>query len=267
MNEMPFIESLLDEAADLVASRYGDRQNVSVTSKVEPNDLLTEVDLAVQRLLVERIQAEFPDDRIVGEEDGFNEFPADPNVRAWVLDPIDGTQNFVRGLFPAFGVSIAFVEGNQPVAGGVKLPMTGQCFTAAAGQGAKLNGAPIRVSTVDDLERARIEIDFSTQPDREETLARFSRIFVEGGQVRCHCAAVVPLVSIAAGEMDVYLHVTLNPWDFAAGMLLVQEAGGRVSRLNGEPVGIFDGKRGFAASNGLVHDDLLSRQVTILPGP
>jgi len=257
MADIDFIRDRLQEAASLVATRYAERDQVHVTSKTEANDLLTEVDLAVQKLLVDRIRQSYPNDVIVGEEDGYNQFPEDPSVRAWVLDPIDGTQNFVRGLFPTFGVSVALAEGGLPIAGGVALPLVQQVYLAQRGAGAYRNGARVHVSDLDSLGLARIEIDFATQPDREETLERFARIIVEGGQVRCHCAAVVPLVSIAAGEMDVYLHVSLNPWDYAAGQLLVEEAGGRTSRLDGRPLRLFEKARGVLATNGRVHDAVL----------
>lgn len=257
MREAAFLEETLEKAAHLVREKYAVRDALRVTSKAEANDLLTEADLATQHLLVDAIRKAFPGDWIVGEEDGFTAFPNDPNARAWVLDPIDGTQNFVRGLFPHFGVSAAFVEGGQAQAGGVILPVTRDLFLAQRGAGARRNGKPIAVSSVGSLGLARVEIDFSTQPDRADTLRRFGRLFVEGGQVRCHCAAVVPLLSVACGEMDVYVHIKLNPWDFAAAQLIVEEAGGVTSRLDGDPASVFDGRYGFAASNGKVHAELL----------
>lgn len=257
MEELRFIEGLLAESADYVRERYAERTTVRVQAKSEDNDLLTEVDLAVQKQLVSRIQQDYPGDLIVGEEAGFDVFPQDPDARAWVLDPIDGTQNFVRGLFPHFGISVGLAQGGRPVAGGVALPITGDLFTAQQGAGAFRNGRRLECAATESLHYAKIEIDFSTQPDRRETIERFGDLMCRAGQVRCHCAAVVPLCAIAAGEMDAYLHVTLNPWDYAAGQIIIEEAGGRLSRLDGSPLRLFDGQRGVLASNGHVHDEIV----------
>jgi myo-inositol-1(or 4)-monophosphatase len=258
MTEVEFIEPILHEASALVKDYYGSRDSIKVSSKSSINDLLTEADLAVQELIVARIKEAYPGDTIVAEEAGLNTIPKNPAGRAWVIDPIDGTQNFMRGLFPLFGVSIAFAEDGIAKAGGVILPMQDDIFLAEAGNGAYRNGKRMAVSTIDSLSAARVEIDFSTEDDRVETIDRFSPVIVNSGQIRSLCTAVVSLCSLAAGELDVYLHVTLKPWDYAAAQLLVEEAGGVTSRLAGEPLRIFDGGQGAAASNGILHDELLS---------
>lgn len=237
---------------------YANRDTLDVSSKGEVNNLLTEADVAAQRQIIAGVQAEFPDDTIVGEEEGFNVIPEAANGRCWFIDPIDGTQNFVRGLFPMFGVSIGLADDEGFLCGGVCYPGTGDLFMAERGKGATRNGKSISVAPTPAMNTARIDIDLGVQEDRRETLERFERIFIEGGQVRSHCAAVVPLCSIACGEADVYLHVGLNPWDYAAGVLLITEAGGRVTRLDGSPLSPFDGGRGVVATNGHVHDELLA---------
>ncbi|NUM52944.1 MAG: inositol monophosphatase [Candidatus Hydrogenedentes bacterium] len=258
MREREFIQSTLDDMAIFVRSKYAMRDGMRISTKREANDLLTEVDLAVQEEIVGRIQEEFPHDAIYGEEAGMNEVPADPDGRTWLIDPIDGTQNFVRGLFPAFGISLGFAEQGRPVVGGVAVPGRGELYLAEKGGGAFRNGERIVVSDVGGLASARAEVDFSGPWDREEILHRFSRLMVEIGQVRCHCAAVIGLCSIATADMDAYVHVALNPFDYAAAMIIVEEAGGRVTRLNGGPIHLFDGGRGVLASNGLLHDSLRS---------
>lgn len=256
MSEIEFIRATLDELAVFVRQKYAMRESLSMTAKGEPNDLVTEVDLAVQEEIQRRIEQAFPRDAIVGEEHGMTGFPEGKDTRAWVIDPIDGTQNFVRGLFPAYGISLAFAIGGLPVAGGVAVPGNGQLFHAEKGNGAFRNGERIRVSGVDQISHVRAEVDFAGMVDRVATLRAFGPLIEEVGQVRCHCAAVIGLCSIATGDMDAYVHVTLNPWDYAAGMIVVQEAGGMVTRLDGAVINLFDGGQGVLGSNGKIHNEL-----------
>lgn len=258
MKEIDLIRSLLKEASVLVREQYARRDKVGVTSKSNPNDLLTEVDLAVQDLIVEGVRNCFPGDAIAAEERDFAHPPEDRDARCWVIDPIDGTQNFVRGLFPMFGISIAFVRGGAAVAAGVALPVGGDCFLAERGSGAYRGAAALRVSNVASVSVARVEVDFSGPPERAGTLRSASRIICGAGQIRCACATVVALCQIAAGEMDGFVHVALNPWDYAAAQLIVEEAGGRATRLDGLPLRVFDGRKGALLSNGLIHAGLLS---------
>lgn len=261
MQEFEFIREALDDLAVYVRGKYAQRHAVEITSKSEDNDLLTEVDLAVQDELARRIAAQYPSDFIVGEEAGLSTIPAASDERIWLIDPIDGTQNFVRGLFPAYGISVALAVGGVPVVGGVAVPGTGELYMAQRGDGAYRNGERLRVSVVNRLSIARAEIDFSCPRDRASTLASFSRLIEAAGQVRCHCAAVIGLCSIATGDMDAYVHVQLNPWDFAAAMIIVEEAGGRVTRLDGSTLSLFHGPGGVLASNGRIHEEL--RQIIV----
>ena len=256
MTEIDFIRGTLDDLAVFVRQKYARRESVSMTSKSDPNDLVTEVDLAVQEQIEERIRRAFPGDAIVGEENGMTGFPSGSDTRAWVIDPIDGTQNFVRGLFPSYGISLGLAVGGIPVAGGVAVPGNGALFLAEKGNGAFRNGERVHVSNVDQVSRARAEVDFAGLADRAPTLRHFGPLIETVGQVRCHCAAVIGLCSIATGDMDAYVHVTLNPWDYAASMIIVEEAGGKVTRLDGSPLNLFDGGNGVLGSNGVLHDAL-----------
>jgi len=257
MNEIQFVRESLNDLAVFVRAKYASRASVRISEKREANDLLTEVDLAVQEELVKRITKAYPNDFIAAEEAGFSRLPEDPNVRAWVIDPIDGTQNFVRGLFPSFGISLALAEGGTPLLGGVAVPMTGDLFTAQRGSGAFRNGERLSVSTISTVGLVRAEIDFGGPWDRPGTLAAFDTVIRNAGQIRCHCAAVIGLCSVATGDMDAYFHVGLHPWDYAAGQVIVEEAGGTVTRLDGKPAHLFDGGHGLLATNGHVHNDLL----------
>lgn len=258
MTEIELIERLLDDLCPFVAERRSNPAVLEVSTKSNPADFVTEVDTAVQARIVAAIGDAFPDDRVVGEESGMNGFPADPEARCWVIDPIDGTTNFMRGFFPAFGISIAFAQAGRVRAGGVGMPVTGGRFLAQRGQGAFRNGTALRVSAITELDAARVELDFSAPRDRAKTLKRFAEIITTSGQLLCHGAAVIGLCSIAAGNMDAYFHAALHPWDYAAGMLIVEEAGGKVTRLDGSTVHLFDGTEGLLGTNGHLHDESLA---------
>lgn len=258
MKEIAFIEDVLHEATEYARAKYQDKVGLHVESKADPNDLLTEADLTIQRMVVKRIESEFPGDHVAAEESGKNVMPADRNVRCWILDPIDGTQNFVRGIFPLFGISLGFTQQGYLHAGGVSLPMLDQYLLAEKGSGATRNGARLQVSKVAEARVARVEIDFSISEHRQKTLDRFSPLICNTGQVRCLCSAVVSLCSIATGDLDAYVHVGLSPWDYAASQLLLEEAGGKATRLDGAELNVFDAKRGMLATNGLLHEEYLS---------
>jgi myo-inositol-1(or 4)-monophosphatase len=257
MKEITFIEQMLKVTSVLVREKYLQRSQIEVGTKSEANDLVTEVDLVVQDYIVEQIAHLFPDDIIAAEERGLANIPQDPDARCWVIDPIDGTQNLVRGLFPAFGISVAFAQGGRPVAGGVAVPMSREIFLAERGAGAWRDGKTLRVSEVASVAVSRVEIDFSGRSQRSEILERTSNVIRNAGQIRCNCATVVALCSIAAAEMEGFVHAGLNPWDYAAGQVIVEEAGGKATRLDGSPLALFDSGRGVAMSNGLIHDELI----------
>jgi myo-inositol-1(or 4)-monophosphatase len=257
MEETRFIEQVLKTTSVLVREKYAQRAHVAVTSKSEANDLLTEVDLAVQEHIVEQIRDLFPNDLIAAEEGDFAKIPGDPDCRCWVVDPIDGTQNFVRGLFPTFGISIALAVGGTAVAGGVALPIPRDIFLAARRKGAFRNGQPLKVTEIAEVGLSRIEIDFSGRREREEMLRRAAKVITTAGQIRCNCSTVVALCSIASGDMEAFVHVALNPWDYAAGQLIVEEAGGVATRLDGAPLRLFDHGRGVLITNGRVHHEII----------
>lgn len=257
MNEIAFIEWFLRDIEPYVREKYASRATVAVSSKEDVTDLLTEVDLSIQKRFVEQAGDRFPGDLIVGEEGEYARYPEDPEARVWLIDPIDGTYNFVRGLFPVFGVSIAFAAGNTAVAGGVSLPITGDLFLAESGGGAYRNGQRIQVSTSRRLEGACLDVDFSSPSERMDLFRRAEGLFGKTGQLRCRGAAVVSLCSVATGDTEAYLHAGLTPWDFAAGEIIVKEAGGVSSRLDGSPLRLFDPCAGILMSNGALHQDIL----------
>ncbi len=257
MPELEFIQSILESLAPFVREEHALRGSLKVRQKDGANDLLTRVDLEVQDRIVRGIQEQFSGDTIVAEEAGMDVLPEKPESRCWFIDPIDGTQNFLRGLFPEFGVSIAFAESRETRAAGIAMPVSGDLFLAEQGHGATRNGKPIHVSKVDSLGLARVDIDFRYPRLREGTLRRCTDLIVQAGQVRCYCAAIVGLCSVACGEADAYTSIETHPWDAAAGALLIEEAGGRVTSFEGDRFSPLMPLTSIAVSNGRIHDDLL----------
>lgn len=257
MTEIEFISRFLESNIEYAREKFLDRDSLTVTSKKNASDLLTEVDLTLQKRAVDQIRAAFPGDEIVAEEGEYSKLPAHPNARCWVMDPIDGTNNFVRGTFPVFAISLAFAIHGRSVAAGMALPGTGDIYLAEEGKGAFLNKERLLVSQVQSVGEARLDLDFGGVEDRGAWLERGKELINQGGQLRCHGSAVAALAQVASGDLDAFVHMTLNPWDYAAGMLVVEEAGGMCSRLDGKPLRLFDGKGGVLISNGAIHKEIL----------
>ena len=258
MQEYDFIASTLKETAAWLAAFRAEEGATDPTEKGAA-DLLTRADIETQRRLVARLQEAFPRDGIVGEEEGFDAMPADPDGRHWLLDPIDGTYNFVRGFFPSYGISIALSQNGLPQAAGIAFPGTGQLYLARRGGGAFCGDSRLTVSTVEEIERSQLMMDFSTPRHRQAAVEGGTASVLAVGQVRSPGCAVVSLSAVAAGKAEAALDFGLSAWDCAAGMLLVEEAGGRISRPDGSRLHLLDGKRGILASNGLLHEAFVER--------
>jgi len=215
-------------------------------------DLVTEFDFASERLIRDRLQAAFPEHRIVGEE---QEATGEGEL-VWYVDPIDGTVNFAHG-HPYFAVSIGLFRGMEPLVGVVHAPRLEQTWTASRGGGAFCNGAPCRVSRRASLEEALCTTGFpsnmATVDDTNETaLSLFARS--TRGVRRCGSAAL-DLAFVADGTYDLYWEKSLRPWDIAGGCVIVSEAGGRISDYRGAPADVTLGE--LVASNGLLHEAAL----------
>lgn len=259
MNERQFLGELLTDTAAYVREQRRGRTSGVADVKSHPADLLTETDIATQRRIVETIAASYPTDAIMAEEGEAAQQPADRAGRCWICDPIDGTHNFVRSLFGTYAISLALVESGEPIAAGVALPELDTILIATQGEGTHRNGEPTHVSTVDTIEAAKIEIDFQRPPLRSRIMGAAENVFAAAGQVRSHGAAVVGLCSVATGDAEAYIHTHLRPWDCAAGALLIEEAGGRVTRLNGERLDLFADLCDILATNDALHAELLNR--------
>lgn len=135
MDEITCIEAVLHDISEYVVDRYSQRDTLTVSTKASPTDFLTEVDIAVQRRIVEHLSAAYPSDILIAEESGLDSFKGSLPPRCWMIDPIDGTQNFLRGLFPEFGVSIGFLVDGKPVAGGSCFQSLRICFSLSVAVG------------------------------------------------------------------------------------------------------------------------------------
>ena len=242
-------------------------------------DLVTVADRTVEKLIRTRLSEVFPDHGMYGEE-GTRE-KLEREFR-WYVDPLDGTTNFAHG-FPQFCVSMgleqrpAGLEQEQDgvlVAAVIYDPMRDELFSAERGRGAKLNGRPAQVSRIPDLAEALVSTGFPSRKRHESPNIHFYHEFtLRSHGVRRAGSAALDLAYVAAGRLEAFWEFNLNPWDTAAGILLVEEAGGRVSDFSGNRVQLES--REVLASNGLIHDEMVSffqnmfagRDLTPIPTP
>lgn len=240
-------------AGDLQMAHFGRQMRVDKKGTI---DLVTEIDLQVEREFRAMIADRFPGHLVLGEE--FSS--ADDLTRVaefrWVLDPIDGTTNFAHGL-PVFCASLALEINGEAMVGAVYDPNRRELFTAQRDLGAWLNGAPLRVSSSETLLDSLLVTGFhySIHKDPEELLGLFGEFITRARAVRRLGSAAIDLCYVAAGRFDGFWEQKLQPWDVAAGALIVQEAGGQVTTSSGEP---FRSELGSVlATNGRIHAEML----------
>ena len=241
-----------EQAAQIIERAWD--QGSQVWSKGEV-DLVTETDLAAERCITDVLRARRPDDQVVGEE-GVDE-RTQSSARVWYVDPLDGTTNFSHGV-PHFCVSIALVDERGPRVGVVIDPLRRWCFYARRGGGAWLNGRPLKVSQTAALGQSVLATGFPYDKwtAEDNNTARFSAMVAQTRGMRRMGAAALDLCYLAAGWFDGYWEFRLKPWDIAAGVLLVSEAGGKVTDFKGEPIDLQRGE--LVASNGMFHVELVS---------
>jgi myo-inositol-1(or 4)-monophosphatase len=203
-----------------------------------PRDLVTDADLAAQRAIRDILLGAFPDHDFLGEEEDPSVTKRGRSVAAdgrprWIVDPLDGTANYVHGL-QGFAVSIAVERQGQLLAGTVFDPLSGECFTARQGQGAWLNGRPLAVSDCKELGQAMVAASFSPDVERDSVeIRRFVDVLVACQSIRRLGSCALNLSYVAAGRLDGYWTTSVKTWDVAAGALLVAEAGGLTTNLQG----------------------------------
>ena len=225
-------------------------------------DLVTEADRAAEELIVGLLRKNFPEDDVIAEEGDYGQRTGE---RCWVLDPLDGTTNFAHG-FPWFAVSLGLLHGTRPVAGVIYNPFYDELYVAEIGQGATLNGSPIRVSATDQIEQSLLATGFPY--DRKTSPHNNYDHFIHFQQTAQACrrpgAASLDLASVAAGRFDGYWEMKLKPWDTAAGVVLVREAGGAVSDFSGADFDLFGAE--VVASNGRIHARMIEVLQAGVPG-
>lgn len=218
-----------------------------------PIDLVTEVDLASEKLIRETISTYHPRHEILAEEGGLTEKPSEYR---WIVDPLDGTTNYTHG-YPLFCVSIALERSGEVVVGVVYDPMREEMFTAELGGGAALNNLAIRVSRTQQLTQSMLSTGFpyDISTSRLTNLDHWANFALNAQALRRDGAAALDLCYVACGRFDGFWELNLSPWDTAAGALIVSEAGGRVTNFGG---GTFSNyKPEVVASNGLIHDQMI----------
>ena len=257
MSDLDLAIAAAQAGGSIIADAFGRTVDADYKGRFDP---VTKVDHASEEAIVEIIRGARPDDAIVAEEGGGLESPG----RHWLIDPLDGTVNFVHGI-PQISVSIALWEGSNPILGVVYDPLRDELFTAATGKGARLNGEPMSVSSTTNLERAVVATGFPYDhgDHAQEYAAALAAVLETVNGIRRFGSAALDLAWVAAGRFDAFWEMGVAPWDQAAGMIVVREAGGRVTDPFGAesvPWTVL-----VLASNGKLHQPLADRIAPLVP--
>jgi myo-inositol-1(or 4)-monophosphatase len=259
---MSYLETAVDiarEAGALLAHFF--ERRVAFETKGE-FDLVTEADRASEKLVVERLRTHFPSHGIVAEEGGGH---ASPSEYCWFVDPLDGTTNFAHA-FPVFNVTLGLARAGEIVTGVVYDPMRQEMFAAERGGGAYLNNRRIRVSSVKKISESLASTGFPSRKRHHNINIHFYyQLAMASHGVRRTGSAAVDLAYVAAGRLDYFWEFGLKPWDMAAGTLLVEEAGGRVTDMKGGSLSVTASDH-LLADNGALHDEVLEAFRAIFGG-
>jgi myo-inositol-1(or 4)-monophosphatase len=251
---MHYLETAVDiarEAGALLANYFERRVAFELKGEF---DLVTEADRASETLVVERLRSHFPSHSIVAEEGGGTEQSSDYR---WFVDPLDGTTNFAHG-FPMFNVTLGLERGGELVAGVIYDPIRQEMFTAERGAGAYLNNRRVHVSAARRLADSLSSTGFPSRKRHHNINIHFYyQLAMASHGVRRTGSAALDLAYVACGRLDFFWEFGLKPWDMAAGILLVQEAGGRVSDMRGDPHCVTASEH-LLAGNGLLHEEVLA---------
>lgn len=259
---IPAMSAIAREAGALLMQYF--HQGLKIEYKGDA-DLVTAADRASEVLIRERIRAQFPTHDVLGEEQGLSDSGSEYR---WYVDPLDGTTNFAHG-YPVFCVSMALEHRSggvaERIAGVVYDPTRDEIFTAEKGKGALLDGEPIHVSKAAQLKECLLATGFpSHKRHKNPNIHFYHQITLRTHGVRRAGSAALDLCNVASGRFDGFWEFNLNPWDTAAGVLIVEEAGGKVTRYDGSPFEL--NSRETLASNGLLHDALLHEFQAIFAG-
>ncbi len=243
---------LAREAGAIQRERY--ETNIAIRTKSASIDLVTEVDEACEALIVQTLLKERPHDAILAEEGGGSD--RDGAEWRWIIDPLDGTTNYAHG-YPRFCVSIGIERNDERELGVIYDPLLDELYTAVRGEGAFLNGRRLRVSGELDFGAALLATGFAydIRKSLEDNLNHFALVIKQARAVRRDGSAALDLCYVAAGRFDGFWEMKLHPWDVAAGLLIVEEAGGAISDMRGGPA--LRSGRETVASNGHIHARLI----------
>jgi myo-inositol-1(or 4)-monophosphatase len=227
----------------------------------QETNLVTEVDRQSEELIVGIIKRHFPQHDILAEESGYKIAGVDgtrekKSEYKWIIDPLDGTTNYTHH-FPVFAVTIALERAGELILGVVYDPNFDELFTAEKGKGAYINGKRMSVSKTDRLIRSLLVTGFpyNVRDNPDHAIEHFVNFLKEAQAIRRMGSAAIDLAYIAAGRIDGFWEVALNPWDVAAGVLLIREAGGKVTDFSGNPYNVY--QKPILASNGVIHEEML----------
>jgi len=243
-------EAIARQAGAVLMEGYGNVRHIQQKGVI---DLVTEFDKRSEEVIISSIQQKFPDHAILAEESGHNKTISEYQ---WVIDPLDGTTNFAHGI-PVFSVSIGLLRNNSPVVGVAYDPLRNEMFSAELGQGATLNNYPIHVSSQADLGQAVISTGFpyDLRTNPRNNFAQFVQFQLRTQAVRHLGSAALDCAWTAMGRLDGYWEFGIKPWDIGAGALIVREAGGRVTSVDGDEN--FLSNDSILVSNNLLHEQML----------
>jgi myo-inositol-1(or 4)-monophosphatase len=243
---LDFAKSTAVEAGGILKKRFNSRHRVEYKGRIDP---VTEADVKAEEFITDRITRQFPDHTILAEEGSGSGEQAEFR---WVIDPLDGTVNYAHG-FPVYCVSIALEHNGELVIGAVYDPERDELFHGARGLGSRVNRERLQVANESNLERALLATGFgyNIKTASPNNLGYFARMAKKAQGIRRAGSAAIDLCWLAAGRLDGYWELYLHPWDTAAAVIFVEEAGGKVTRMDGRPYSIFDDN--VLAANAKLH--------------
>jgi len=239
--------------------RKGFGTNFSISSKPGRQNIVTEYDHASEACIISYIKKIFPDHDFLAEESGLTNISAGNQIR-WIIDPLDGTTNFARNI-PFFTISIAAYLGEEGICGVIYQPLTNELFVTEKGKGAFLNGEKLAVSKTANLDESLIGAGYPYNIGEENIpyLNHLIQLTKDGAVFRHLGSAALCLAYVAAGKLDGFWIDYLYPWDFAAGKLLIEEAGGKITRYNGTKL-LIQQSSDILATNNILHEKMLYAQ-------
>ncbi len=251
------LETMARHAGEILRTGYNPRPGSASRLEVNykgPIDLVTDIDLQSETYLLNEINRRFPGHRIISEENGLTEGDKD---ELWLVDPLDGTINFAYGI-PIFCVSLAFVRAGQVQLGVVYDPLRDECYTGERGKGSWLNGEPLKVGSAQDLSRSLLVTGFpyNIRTAANNNLGHYADFSLRSMGVRRLGSAALDLCYVAARRFDGYWEISINAWDIAAGILIAEEAGAIVTKVDGDPH-VLAAPPSIVAANPVIHPQIL----------